>query len=112
LVARWLGMNLRLVDGRFRFGVDLQRIWTLLGAYFDTDAWPLVERAAAGATGPAVHLIIGSSSAVYSEGDRARARALETRSPQRVTVDTVPAGHWVHVDAPDALDEALLRRLP
>ena len=69
----------------------------------------MVEQAAR--TGPKVHLVICARSPVYSHEDRVRAQSLEHDSKERVTVDVLSAGHWVHVEDPQGVSEVLARRL-
>jgi pimeloyl-ACP methyl ester carboxylesterase len=108
--AMWLAMNVKPVPNttRFTFRVDIPAIRTMLEDYFKLDTWPIVERPPVRDGKPmAVHLIAGERSDVLDEADRDRGRALSN-----VTVDVVPnAGHWVHVDAPDALRELVVRYL-
>ena len=54
-----------------------------------------------------MHLVIADRSASYSGVDRERARAL---AGERVTVDLLPAGHFVHVDDPGGLVRVMLDR--
>lgn len=109
-IAEWLGTSLRRDDDGFRFGIDLALVRALLGDYFATDLWPVVAEPAHDAS---MHLVIGDRSTVFDAAARAHANALATRSDtsSRVTVDVLLAGHWVHVDAPDALLEVLVRRV-
>ena len=106
-VALWLAMNVVVDQGRYRFALELPRIHALLDSYFALDTWPLLERP----TGPKFHLIIGARSAVYDEQERARARGLELTSNGRITVDVLPAGHWVHVDDFEGLLKTMLARV-
>lgn len=110
-LAQWLAMNL---DGRpegFVFRLDLRRIHALLDDYFTVDLWPVVERAAHAHAAPAVHLVIATRSRVYSHDERLRAAQLEAVAEGFVTVDLLDAGHWLHVEQPQEVLEALLRRL-
>lgn len=107
-IAEWLATSLRRGEDGFRFGIDLGLVRALLDDYFASDLWPVVASPAGGAS---VHLVVGERSSVFDASDRARALALEAARPDRVTVDVLPAGHWVHVDAPDALLEVLVRRV-
>jgi pimeloyl-ACP methyl ester carboxylesterase len=106
-VALWLAMNVAAVDGRYRFTLELPRIHALLESYFGLDTWPVLEH---GST-TAFHLIIGERSAVYDEGERARAQSLAADSEGRITIDVLPAGHWVHVDDFEGLLRVLLARI-
>jgi pimeloyl-ACP methyl ester carboxylesterase len=99
-IAEWLAMNVRRADDGFRLRLDLDALAALLDDYFAVDLWPVVERAA-GAR--ALHVVVAERSDALDAADRARLAALAARDP-RVHVHTVAgAGHWVHVDAPDAL---------
>lgn len=109
MLGQWLAMNLELKGGAWVFKLSLPRIHALLEDYFEVDLWPVVEEAAR--TGPKVHLVIGARSLVYSHDDRVRAQSLEHDSQERVTVDVLSAGHWVHVEDPQGVSEVLARRL-
>jgi esterase len=86
-MAQWLA-------GSLRFGMDFQEIRALLKDYFARDLWSVVEKPP-GET--RVHLVIGDQSDAYSATDRARALRIAALNP-RITVNVLPAGHWVHVD--------------
>lgn len=100
-IAQWLAMNLRRADdGGRTFGPDLGVIRDLVEDYARTDCWDLVEAPPARST---LHLVIGGRSEVFSTSDRRRAEQIATRN-SRVFVEIIEqAGHWVHIDAPDAL---------
>lgn len=108
-VAQWLAMNLRRDEAGFRFGLSLPRIHALLDSYFGADLWPVLERAPA--DGPRFHLVVGEDSPVYEQRARARLAALAAAPGGRVTMDLVPGGHWVHVDALEATAAVLAGRL-
>lgn len=101
-VARWLAMNLVERDGEgTRFGLDLDAIEDLLSDYWATDLWAVLDEVPA-------QVIIGGASDIYDDADLARARECE-----KATVHVIPgAGHWVHVDAPDALVALLVEHTP
>jgi pimeloyl-ACP methyl ester carboxylesterase len=104
-IAMWLAMNVRPVPNttRFTFRIDVPAVRTMMEDYFARDLWPVLEHA--GAT--KVHLVAGGTSQVLDAADLERGRSLPG-----VTVDVIPnAGHWVHVDAPDALRALVLRYL-
>ena len=104
-IAGWLAMNLVRDGDGFRFGPSLSRIQALLDDYFVQDLWSVLEAP----TGPRVHVVLGGKSAVFGADDIARVERLATG--ERVSLDVIDdAGHWVHVDAPDALREILARR--
>jgi pimeloyl-ACP methyl ester carboxylesterase len=75
--------------------------------YFARDLWPVVENPPGELK---VHLIIASRSDVYSEADRERAARIAAAN-KRVTVDVLPAGHWVHVDDYAGLVRSLMKHL-
>jgi pimeloyl-ACP methyl ester carboxylesterase len=76
----------------------------MLEDYFRTDLWDVLEDS----TRPTErHVIAGGDSDVLDASDRERAQ----RCP-KTTLDVIPnAGHWVHVDAPDALRTIVTRYL-
>lgn len=108
-VAQWLAMSMRRDPDGLRFALELPRIRALLASYFATDLWPVVERAAQERTPPRVHLVIGDASPVLAPADRDRARALAATSGGFVTVEVVPGGHWVHVEAFERLLAVLVQ---
>jgi esterase len=96
-------MNVRPIAGttRYELRLDIPRVRTMLESYFATDLWSVLED---GARPTEKHLVVGGDSDVVDASDRDRA----PRCP-KTTLDVIPnAGHWVHVDAPDALREIVL----
>jgi esterase len=106
-IAQWLAISTEETEGGIRFALDLPEIEALLEDYFARDLWPLAEQPPAGTR---VHLVIGERSISYSAADRERARAIAAAVP-RVTVDVLPADHWVHVDDPEGLLRVLVERI-
>jgi pimeloyl-ACP methyl ester carboxylesterase len=104
-IAQWLALSTEATEGGVRFALDHGEIRALLADYFALDQWPLVESPRA-----RVHLVIGERSISYSEQERVRAAAVAAREP-RVTIDLLPADHWVHVDDPDGLLRVLTTRI-
>ncbi|MFO7565155.1 MAG: alpha/beta hydrolase [Enhygromyxa sp.] len=108
-VAQWLATNLVEVEvedeeSSWRFGPPLDRLRALLEDFAKVDLWPsLVAVAAAGTQ---VTLVLGGrSSAVFGE-ELERAEGLAAAG--RIALELIEgAGHWVHVDRPDALLAAL-----
>ena len=106
-IAQWLAMNLTEARGgtdddapgedgaALRFGLDLAAIEALLTDYANQDLWSVIESPPEGID---VSVILGGASDVWSPRDQSRARATTTRLH---VVEN--AGHWVHVDAPDAV---------
>jgi pimeloyl-ACP methyl ester carboxylesterase len=106
-LAQWLAGSLRREGDSVRFALDLAELRALLRDYFARDLWSVVENPP-GQT--RVHLVIGERSGSYSAADRQRALQIAA-SNDRVTVDMLPAGHWVHVDDPDGVVRTLLRHI-
>lgn len=102
-VARWLAMNLeRREDGRHDLAVDTVAIRELLVDYFALDLWPTLAELR-----PTAHLVLGGASNVFTPDDVARAEALHAEG--RLRLHRIErAGHFVHLDAPDALHEVLV----
>jgi len=100
----WLTMNLRLDAGAYGLRLDLPTIRSLLADYFATDLWSVVERPGAARQ---LGIVVGGRSQVFDEGARARLlRARETNPQLRATL-LETAGHWVHVDDPKGLIDAM-----
>ncbi len=100
-IAQWLAMNLkRGRDGGRVFGPDLSVIRSLVEDYATIDLWPIVESPPEGTI---LHEVIGGRSAVFSAGERTRMQALAAQRDDLFVHVFEAAGHWIHVDAPDAL---------
>jgi len=101
VIAQWLAMNLRRTDdGGRMFGPDLSVIRELIEDYARTECWDVVE---APPDDCSLDLVIGGRSTVFSSRDRERIARITERNPQVSAHLIEGAGHWVHVDAPDAL---------
>ena len=98
-LGQWLAMNLERTGDEYELRLDLAAIRALLGDYFARDLWSVFEDPPGTMH---AHLVIGRRSSVLDENDRARARRAADANG-RVHVHTIDAGHWVHVEAPDAL---------
>ncbi|PRQ09015.1 alpha/beta fold hydrolase [Enhygromyxa salina] len=109
LIAQWLATNLVEVEPaaeprRWRFGLDLDRIRTLLQDFTRVDLWPAIEAEAA--AGGQVTLVLGErSQAVYGD-ELARAQA-HAQAGTIALATVAGAGHLVHVDNPAGLLELL-----
>ena len=100
-IAQWLAMNLRrTADGGREFGPDLSAVNDLIEDYARTDCWDVVEALPERAT---LDFVIGGRSSAFSESDRARLAAIEERDARVSSHVIDEAGHWVHVDTPDAM---------
>ena len=100
-VARWLALNLDRDDGGFVFALDLAAIRALLVDYFNRDAWAEI---AAGP--PVVDVALAGRESALDADDRRRLEALEGEGAVRLHRFEEP-GHWIHVDAAEALVEAV-----
>ncbi|HET9218030.1 MAG TPA: alpha/beta hydrolase [Terriglobia bacterium] len=106
-IAQWLAGSLERNGEQVRVALDLQEIRSMLLDYFARDLWPVVENPPDALN---VHLIIGSRSDAYSQADRERAARIAA-SNKRVTIDLLPAGHWVHVDDYEGVLRSLVKHL-
>jgi esterase len=100
-VASWLAMNLRRDDDGYRLALDLPTLRAVLDDFWARDLWPELARRD---DRRALHVVVGGASFVWRKGDRERLEAL----PIELHV-LEGAGHWVHVDAAEAM-LALMRQ--
>jgi len=114
-IAMWLAMNLRVAqDGEgYALRVDLPALRSLLDDYFARDEWPVIEEAIERTSSRTrFHLIVGGRSSVLDAAELQHAQGLAAGS-DRVSVHVIPeAGHWLHVDAPDALFDLVAAATP
>ncbi len=111
--AAWLAMSLRrggtaagdAGDG-LALGLDLPAIRALLADYFARDLWPELAR-----TDRETHLVAAGRSFAWEPADWTRLDALAAASPHFHLHRIPEAGHWIHVDAPDALAALLIAAL-
>jgi esterase len=107
-VARWMATNLAGdPEAGYRWRFNLPAIEELLGDFYGTDLWAVVE-APPGSVD--VHLIKADDSNILSE-DAVR-RIEEEQAAGRVSLHRVAGGHWVNADNPDALHDLLVQHLP
>jgi pimeloyl-ACP methyl ester carboxylesterase len=97
--AQWLTTSLRTTDAGLEWMFDLTVVRALIEDYWRTDLWHVLERP------EVVHVRGGRSDRFDHPADAARLDALGGH----VLAD---AGHWLHVDAADALRELLLAHWP
>lgn len=98
-LATWVAMNVVARDGAWHLRTDVTAIRAMLDDYFARDLWPVIESPR---DNTHVLAIVGGTSNSLDAGDRERlARAAERCARVRVAV-VEGAGHWVHVDAPEA----------
>lgn len=100
-IAQWLAMSLqRTEDDEREFGPDLEVIRLLIEDYARTDCWDVVEALPEHCT---LDVVVGGRSEAVSAANRRRLAATAARDPHLSVHVVEQAGHWVHVDAPDAL---------
>jgi pimeloyl-ACP methyl ester carboxylesterase len=94
MLAQWMTTNVRgTAESGYRWKFDLAIVRELIADFARLDLWPLVERPRAGLT---VHGVRGGRSDRFD----AEASARLERLGAHVIAD---AGHWLHVDQPEAL---------
>lgn len=94
-LAQWMTTNVRNAPDGYRWKFDLPTASALVEDYAALDLWPLVEAPRAGLE---VVVVRGGRSSRFTDADVARLDRLGARAC------VIPeAGHWLHVDAPEAL---------
>ena len=107
-VGQWLGMNLEREGEQFTWKLDWDAIEQMLRDYFHTDVCSIIQEPPAATE---LHLIRAVKSDSIDEGSAERIQAA-ARATGRVHLHEVQAGHWLHVDNPEAVLELLQRHLP
>jgi pimeloyl-ACP methyl ester carboxylesterase len=107
LVA-WLAMNLVPRDGRYVLRIDVDAIRAMLSDYFARDLWHVLETPPSSVI---FDVITGGASTVLDADDRAHFDAIAARGSWLRHTVIEGAGHWVHVDRPKELLDALTRAL-
>ena len=99
VVVDWLLLSLQREGNGWEWQYDLDAIHGLLNSYFTTNCWPALDLPR---SPPAILVIAG-------RGGRWTAEELSHAGlcPGVRPVMLPSAGHWVHVDAPDALRSVL-----
>jgi pimeloyl-ACP methyl ester carboxylesterase len=106
--AQWLAMNIhRTEEGRYRMVLDPDRLEPLLRDFYDRDLWEVVEEPPAGVM---IHFVRASRQSVMSDGAAERIREIGRRTDQ-VVLHEVAGGHWLHVDAPEAVVQVITSSL-
>jgi pimeloyl-ACP methyl ester carboxylesterase len=105
-LAQWMATNLHFAHGRYHWRFERDAMEDLLRSFFDTDAWPAVER-----SGPEldIHFVRATRSSVMDADAIARARRADAG---RVHVHDVEGGHWLNADNPDSIVHLLVQNLP
>ncbi len=104
-IAQWLAMALEPSGGGFLLSLDLPGLESLFRSVLAEDDWDVVTSVP---DGHRVAFVVGARSGVVEPAARARLVALGPA----VTLEEIPgAGHWLHVDAPEATLAAVERAL-
>lgn len=98
-IAQWLTTSLRTSDEGLAWAFDLDVVRALIHDYGVTDLWHVLEQ-------PGVLHVRGGRS------DRFADAAVRDRLDALGGVVIPDAGHWLHVDQPDALRALLVDRWP
>lgn len=106
VLAQWVAMNLTADgSGGYELRLELDAVRAMLLDYYAADLWPAVTDELAGE----VRMVVAERSNAVSPDDRARLASLDGA---RVHTHLIDAGHWLHVDAADAIVELLAAELP
>jgi len=100
-LAQWLAMNIVADNGGYVLRLDLAAIRELVADYLARDLWPTALDPASGE----LELVIATRSDVVNDAERADGAS-------HIHVSRIVAGHWLHIDAPDAVISLLAERLP
>lgn len=93
-LAQWMTTNLRgSAEAGYRWKFDLPAVRELVADYAALDLWPVVESPRAGLV---VRGVRGGRSTRFGAAERERMDRLGAQV-------IAEAGHWLHVDAPEAL---------
>jgi pimeloyl-ACP methyl ester carboxylesterase len=104
----------------FRFRLDLAAMRALIDDYCARDLWSVIDDRAtdprsrsveARSPAPTFDVVIGGDSDAFTPADRARAFAAARANPAVRATVLEGAGHWVHVDALDAVVRTTLAAL-
>ena len=104
MLAAWLATNVVRQDDRYVLRLDLPVVRAVLEDYYVRDLWSEIERSDSARQ---LHIVVAGQSFVWRDGDRARLSQLDGIQLHFLE----GAGHWVHVDAPDALRAMMVSQL-
>jgi len=104
-IAQWLAMTLQPSSGKLVLDLDLPGLESLYESVLAEDDWDVVTSVPAGHR---LAFVVGGASPTVEPAARERLARL---APE-ITLEEIPgAGHWVHVDAPEATFAAVERAL-
>ncbi len=98
-LAQWLALNLEPEGEELRLRLPLPAVREMLQSYYVTDLWDSLRDPEGGE----VHVVVATKSVTVTEDDRATLRA----SPQHIHMHSIDAGHWLHIEAADAVVQLL-----
>ena len=104
-VAQWLTTNLTTGKDGYVWRFDIGIVEELIQDYFQRDLWPMLENPMSSLD---IHIVRAQNSDRWTPTSIRRLNALESCSAHRLP----NAGHWVHVDNPQALCNLLVRHFP
>jgi len=109
-IGQWLAMQLEPEGDAFRLRLDLPVVRAMLEDFYQRDLWSAVEDPAMPGE---LHVVVAGRSTSVPHDDRLRLAAHNAKSGGLTLVHLLPeAGHWMHIDAPDAVVEMLAGALP
>jgi esterase len=100
-LAQWMALNLESDDEtkEYRLRLPLPAVREMLQSYYVTDLWDSLRDPAGGD----VHVVVATRSNTLTEEDRATLQA----GPPHLHMHPIDAGHWLHIEAADAVIELL-----
>ena len=99
-LARWMTTNLRRTPDGFDWTFATRELLPMLAAYREVDLWPFIEHAP---LNQSIHIVRAADSDRWTTEDLGR---LDELFPAHAHV-LPDAGHWLHVDNPEALAQLL-----
>jgi len=105
-IIEWLAMNVRREGDHYALRLDLVAIRAMLVDYFARDLWPVVL---AQTSTERLTIVVAGKSTVFDASSRERLEAIA--NPNLSVVTLAGAGHWLHVDDPRGLVEAMQGRI-
>jgi esterase len=95
-IAQWLGLSVNRVGDDYQLQLEVDAIRLMLADYFMQDLWPL-----AAASQQRLDIVVAQKASTFSSDDKMRLAQIATANPH-VVAHQIIAGHWLHVDAPEA----------